>query len=254
MPRKKKVHDQAVSFEDSTATIPPLTELTCTRDQYKNTFAALRKHVTHDQYWFLAHVKEAMPLSREVGKAVPIPANAIRKYMPNLYESGGLQALIDLGYIERDYFSPEEHKCYYYSPGPKFLEMLQREEQYRLIEQQIVRMSDGKIACSYKHDPRDKQGKQISELNREALKTLKKNIINLDALEKGMRELEQQARNEKHYRRRKRIQLRAMTIAQYLKSMLRQYHRPHYDSLALWKQHFVWYAVAYKGSNTGRMF
>jgi len=254
MPRKQKVHDQAVSFEESTATIPPLTELTCTRDQYKNTFAALRKQVTHDQYWFLAHVKEAMPLSREVGKAVPIPANAIRKYMPNLYESGGLQELIDLGYIERDYFSPEEHKCYYYSPGPKFLEMLQREEQYRLIEQQIVRMSDGKLACSYKHDPRDKQGKQISELNREALKTLKKNIINLDALEKGMRKLEQQARNEKHYRRRKRIQLRAMTIAQYLKSMLRQYHRPHYDSLALWKQHFVWYAVAYKGSNTGRMF
>ena len=254
MPRKKKVHDQAVSFEDSTAHIPPLSEITCTHDQYKRTFAALRKQVTHEQYWFLAHLKETMPLSREDGKAVPIPANAIRKYMPDLYESGGLQELLDLGYIDRDYFSPEEHKCYYYSPGPKFLEMLQREEQYRLIEQQIVRMSDGKIATSYKHDPRDKQGKQISELNREALKTLKKNIINLEALEKGLEALEQQARHEKHYRRRRRMQLRALAIEHYLKSMLRQWRRPYYTCLALWKQTFVEYAVAYKGSNTGRMF
>jgi len=254
MPRKKKVHDKAVSFEESTAHIAPLSEMTCTHDQYKRTFAALRNQVTHEQYWLLAHMKETMPLSQEVGKAVPIPANAIRKYMPDLYESGGLQELIDLGYIERDYFSPEEHKCYYYSPGPKFLAMLQREDQYRLIDQQIVRMSDGKCAYSFKHDPTDNQGKQISELNREALKTLKKNVINLNALEEGIEELAQQARAEKHYRRRRRMQLRTIAIEHYLKSMLRQYHRPYYDGLAMYKQTFVEYAVAYKGSDTGRMF
>lgn len=234
MPRKKKEHDQAVAFEDSTATIPPLTEMTCTHDQYKITFAKLRQELTHEQYWFLAHLRETTPLSREEGKAVPIPYNVIKKYLPSLYTSGRLQELIDLGYVERDYFSPEDHKCYYYSPGPKFLEMLQREDNQRLFEQKIVRMLDGQLTYAFKHEPYDNQGKQISELNREALKTLKMNAINLEALDRGIQELENAARKETYYRRRRRMQLRALTIRHYLKSMQRQYRRPYYDSLALW--------------------
>jgi hypothetical protein len=256
MPRKKNPHDKFVSVSNSTATLVPLKEIVCTADTYKNVFAGYRKRFTAAQYHVLCHVYETAPLSREEGKMVPLPYNVLIKVEDGvLYETAhGLHELLELGYLRRDdYDSIEDHKCYLYEIGPTFLADLQREDQRRLGEQTIRRIADGKLASSFKHYPYDQKGHLISQLNRDALKTLKMNVIHMRRIDHALFDLERKAKREPHYRRRRRLELRVLQINHALTSILRQYNRPYYDSLS-GKGQLLQYSVAYQGSRTGRMF
>jgi hypothetical protein len=73
MPRKRKSHDQAVSIGDSTAKFHPLNEYVCPQSTYRNVFAAYRKWMTPEQYWFVVHLYECTPLSREEDRGCQFP-------------------------------------------------------------------------------------------------------------------------------------------------------------------------------------
>jgi hypothetical protein len=158
--------------------------------------------------------------------------------------------LLELGYLTRDYFSQEQHKCYYYQIGPTFEADLQQEDQRRIFEQSILRVTDGKLASSVKHYPYDKNGRKISQLNQDALATLKTNIIDIDRLETALKNMRWDAERVKHYRKRRRLELQSHSAQRFMSRIMRQKH---------WK---VWgcptwnieYCVAYTGSTTGRLF
>src|SRR5215471_769751 len=231
MPRKRKVHDQAVSQADSTAKLHPLHEYVCPQSTYRNVFAEYRQWMTPEQYWFVVHLYECTPLSREDDGGVPIPANVIKKYIPKIYPTG-LVDLIEKGYVVAGPFSKEHHECRHYFLGETFLADLEREDARNLIREKIVRAADGKIACSLKHRYTDDNGKRLSPLNCAAMKTLKTNVINLWRIERGLRDLEREAKREQHYRKRKRLEHKIQKIESNLKYVLRQWHMPAYDGIS----------------------
>src|SRR5439155_14886544 len=103
-------------------------------------------------------------------------------WFPSLYKDGELQQLLDDGIFDRDYFSPSDHKCYYYTAGQTLLAWLEadKRETYiaSLLHEPLVRLVDGQKAASLKHLLFDQEGKTIPELNKQALAALKTNIIN----------------------------------------------------------------------------
>jgi hypothetical protein len=76
--------------------------------------------MTPEQYWFVVHLYECAPLSREDDHGVPIPANVIKKYIPKLYPTG-LSELVEKGYVVAGDFSKENHECRHYFLGETFL-------------------------------------------------------------------------------------------------------------------------------------
>jgi len=249
MPRKKKEHNQAVSQANSTAQLHPLNEYVCPQSTYRNVFAAYRKWMTPEQYWFVVHLYECTPLSREDDGGVPIPANVIKKFIPKLYPTGLLE-LVEKGHVVAGDFSKENHECRHYFLGETFLADLEREDARNLMREKIVRAADGKIACSLKHRYTDDNGKRISPLNCAAMNTLKTNVINMGRLEQGIWNLDDAAKREPHYRKRKRLELKSWKIWNNLKYVLRQWHMPVY----VLGRELLKYQVAYKGSTTGRMY
>jgi hypothetical protein len=186
-------------------------------------FAEYRTWMTPEQYWFVVHLHECTPLSREEDHGVPIPANAMKKYIPKIYPDG-LKELVEKGYVVRGDFSKENHECRHYFMGETFLADVRKEEERMSFTQKIVRALDGKIACSMKHCKTDDNGRRISALNCAAMDTLKTNVINLWNIDYGLRDLEQAAKRETHYRKRKRLALKAQRIRSNLKYVLRQWH------------------------------
>src|SRR5215510_6914117 len=138
----------------------------------------------------------------------------------------GLVELVEKGYVVAGDFSKENHECRHYFLGETFLADLEREDARNLMREKIVRAADGKIACSLKHRYTDDNGKRISPLNCAAMETLKTNVINLWRIECGLRDLEMEARREKHYRKRKRLEHKIQKIESNLKYVLRQWHMP----------------------------
>src|SRR5215813_599060 len=251
MPRKKKVHNQAVSQANSTAQLHPLNEYVCPQSTYRNVFAAYRKWMTPEQYWFVVHLYQCTLLSREDDGGVPIPANVIKKYIPKIYPTG-LVDLIEKGYVVAGDFSKENHECRHYFMGETFLADLEREDERNLMREKIVRCKDGKIASSFKHRFSDNNGRPLSELNSAAMKTLKTNVINLHCIENGLWDLEREAQRQTHYRKRRRLEIRAQKIHQNIRAVLRQWHMPVYEAIS--GAELLKYQVAYKGSTTGRMY
>jgi hypothetical protein len=206
------------------------------------------------QAHLIAHFLETRRFSREEGGAVPIPANVLRKALPSLYKDGGMLQLVEDGIFDRDSFSKEDHKCYYYTAGATLVAWLEQDRQEKylasLLNQPMVRLMDGKLAPGLKHLLRDAQGVLLPALNRRALKTIRTNIIDFDAIDQCLDAWERQTWEGAHrltYRDKAQRDLRCATIRQNLRAILRQKH---------WvrKWQFLEYVVAYKGSKTGRLF
>src|SRR5262249_14779181 len=98
----------------------------------------------------------------------------------------------------------------------------------------------------------DNNGRPLSALNSAAMKTLKTNVINLHCIEHGLRDLEREAQRQTHYRKRRRLEIRAQQIHQNIRAVLRQWHMPVYEAIS--GAELLKYQVAYKGSTTGRMY
>ena len=129
--------------------------------------------------------------------------------------------------------------------SPCFLADLQQEDGRNLMREKIVRAADGKIACSLKHRYTDDNGKRISPLNCAAMATLKTNVINLWRLEQGIWDLDDAAKREKNYRKRKRLELKSWKIWNNLKYVKRQWNMPVY----ILGSELLTYQVAYKLKN-----
>jgi hypothetical protein len=136
--------------------------------------------------------------------------------------------------------------------GETFLADLRKEDERNLMREKIVRAMDGKIASAFSHRFTDEHGHRISALNCEAMKTLKTNVINLRCIENGLWDLEQEAKREPHYRKRKRLEFKALKIRSNLTYVLRQWHMPVYDGIS--GSELLKYQTAYQGSTTGRMY
>lgn len=211
------------------------------------------KQYSVQQAHLIAHFLDTFPLSREIHHAVPLPRNVLKKYLPSLYYQGGLTQLLAEGIFQRDYFSKEEHKCYYYTAGPTLLRWLEEDKREKYIEsllsESIVSISTGQRAPSYKHLFLDIRGKPLPILNRKAMKSIKTNIINYKKLDGEISKLTWEA-SQGNYRTQQRAQLRLHTITSMLRHVLRQHHW--INSYYLYPA--IEYVPAYKGSRFGRLF
>src|SRR6266540_462683 len=187
MPRKRQPHNKTISMQESHAYIVPLDEVIATkkfsklfRDKILTKYSVAQAHL-------IAHVLDTFPLSREDGHAVPLPYNVLWKKFPSLYKDGELQQLLDDGIFDRDYFSPSEHKCYYYVAGATLLAWLEEDKREKYIEsllnEPLVRLVDGQRAAALKHLLFDNEGKTIPALNKQALASLTTNIVNYQELD-----------------------------------------------------------------------
>src|SRR6266568_9690983 len=94
MPRKRQPHDTTVSMRESHAYIVPLDEVIATKKFAKLFRDKIRTKYSLAQAHLIAHFLDTFPLSREAGKAVPLPYNVLWKKFPSLYKDGELQQLL----------------------------------------------------------------------------------------------------------------------------------------------------------------
>lgn len=253
MPRKRQPHDTTVSMRESQAYIVPLDEVIATKKFAKLFRDKILTKYSLAQAHLIAHFLDTFPLSREAGKAVPLPYNVLWKKFPSLYKDGELQQLLDDGIFDRDYFSQSDHKCYYYTAGHTLLAWLEEDKRETyiasLLHEPLVRLVDGQKAASLKHLLFDHEGKTIPELNKQALAALKTNIINYQELDW---ELTLLARDSERgdYRQRQRPRLKVQIITSYIRSILRQKHW----TISQGGRPLLVYVPAYKGSRFGRLF
>jgi hypothetical protein len=260
MSKKKNPHERAVSLEESEAYIVPLNDVVSTKKFSRMFRETIMKRYSPEQYHLIAHFLDTFPLSKEIDHAVPLPGNVLRKYLPTLYYDSGLAQLLEDGVFERDWFSKEEHKCYYYTAGPALREWLEQEEREAyitsLIDEPLVRMATGKLAPSFTHQLKV-NGYLLPKLNRAALETIKTNVIDYQRLEREFFYLHRAANSIKHYRLRERRKIALARVQANFNAILRQKHWKRKGTEwenGLFNDGELEYCVAYKGSKTGRLF
>jgi hypothetical protein len=260
MPRKRKPHDQAVPIGASEGYIKKITDYVSTKKFSKLFREKILSRYTVDQAHLIAHYLDTFALSREEGKAVPMPFNVLFRKLRSLYykpvvegepaPEGSLHELLEHGILERDYFSQQDHKCYYYTAGPTLLAWLEADRRDKYIEsliiEPIVRLWDGKIAPANTHILKDAFGKPIPAVSKQALDSIKTNVINYKELDWSIMRLGLETERGDYRQRQKKL-LRLQGIKTNLINILRQ---PRWTN----KHYMLEYRPAYKGSRFGRLF
>src|SRR5262245_26474521 len=260
MPRKKKVHDKTVPIGASEGYIKPITDYVSTKKFSKLFREKILSRYSVDQAHMIAHYLDTFALSREEGKAVPIPFNVLFKNLRSLYDKplvegepapeGSLHQLLEHGIFERDNFSQTDHKCYYYTAGPILLAWLEEDHREKHIEslltEPMVRLWDGKVAAAHKHIMTDPFGNPLPVLNKRALACIKTNVINYKELDWAIRRLAWETERGDYRQRQKKL-IRLQGMKNNITYILRQ---PHWTN----KDYMLEYRPAYKGSRLGRMF